>query len=268
MSVKIIGVRHGDTIRTEKGETIQGGGLNDKEAQLSEKGIKAAEQLGANLAERYEAEILAQNIVIVSSTNDRCLYTAEIIAGAFQKKLSKLLGERTWIIDIYSDLEEIHHGKFEGMSAKLRNTLCTAWYDQQEAKDKEMGTVPEQNWRWKVNPLSLGIIPSDQIPYPSDLKPETIQNVCNRGIRVLHEIGKKFQGMTVIAVSSGAILWSIATLLKAREDNDTTAFPVYYGGKAGPLYPKPCSIIHFEGDANGNLFFRGKDDLADVKQKV
>ncbi|MBI2810436.1 MAG: hypothetical protein HYX67_06370 [Candidatus Melainabacteria bacterium] len=54
MSVKIVGILHGDTFHTEKGYVgkgvIQVGGLNDAQARLSPKGVEQAEELSEVLS--------------------------------------------------------------------------------------------------------------------------------------------------------------------------------------------------------------------------
>jgi broad specificity phosphatase PhoE len=153
------------------------------------------------------------------------------------------------------------------MSAKLRNEKCLKWYQEHEMGQQSGAEgMRAQDWRWQVNPLSKGIISQEDTPNPLGEEPETIAQVYERGVKVLHEIGERFEGKTVIAVTSGAILWTLATKLNAVESNSTEEFPVYFG-QSGNLYPKPCSIVHFKR-ANGALYFKGKEDLLDSSKKI
>lgn len=302
---QLVLARHGNTFRSFLGRAIQGGDEDRPDAQLNEAGTKEASDLGAILANEFQQDVLDDRIVIVTSPLGRCMETALLIQNAFNLKRCELgFFGKDDVKGIYKDLEEIRHGDCEALEVKVRDNNCFAWYEERE---KTLDN-PSQDWRWQENPLryqgviapedypspektqsvydQLGItIPADwrlfdkrldgvpvfesAVPRSDKTVPETISDVAERGERVLHQIAESFPNKRVIVVTSGVFMWATAMKQKAKQDGDTTtAFPVYYGGKAGPTYPKTCSVAHWVKGADGLLFEKHENLLEKYAQAV
>lgn len=270
----IIAVRHGETFRTEKKITIQGGDCDDELAQLSPEGMKDACALAEGLFATYKEQILNGKILIFTSPLGRCRDTARIIEEIFAKNAATGVA---FTHTEMKDLEEIRHGKFESMKGKVRDENCAAWYREEEKRRSEAGTLT-QDWKWDVNPLTQKkhdtnepVIPLEEHPKVSpelsSKDPETINKVRERVLRAFHEIADACEKhdpskeTVAIVVTSGVAIWSQAVTCDARDKKDTAPFPVYYGGQAGVLYPKTCSISKFDRDADKQFHFQGTINL-------
>lgn len=220
--------RHSETYRNAKGTEIQGW-INDKEADLTEEGIKAAHELGKNLIENHP-----DVDVIISSDLNRALKTADIVASYYQNKISIIKDDR---------FREKCHGKWETLSPKIRNTYCLDYYTKNL---EELLSKKDRFAKWKVDPLSLGDIEAKLPDFPDKL--ETIYDVFLRGTAAFKELGKLYEGKKVLISSHGAFNDIMATEAESRQNEcETDLLPVYFEPKKREA-PKNCAVYHFIWD--------------------
>ncbi len=220
--------RHSETFRKAKGTEIQGW-INDKNADLTEEGIKAAHELGKNLIENY------QDVeVIISSDLNRALKTAEIVASYYQNKISVIKDVR---------FREKCHGKWDTLSPEIRNTHCLDYYTKNL---EQLLSKKDRFAKWKIDPLSTGNI-EPPLPNCTD-ELETIYDVFLRGTAAFKELGKQYEGKKVLISSHGTFNDIMATEAESRQNEcETDLLPVYFESKKREA-PKNCAVYHFIWD--------------------
>lgn len=127
--------RHAETGRNVNG-TIQGWD-ETPDTQLTEKGIKDADELGKQLAEQFpEME------VIYSSSSKRCVATAE--------KVVKHLTSSKVIVE--APLAGINHGDSDGLNYKVRNEFSKVFFDNLAKRKPAAFSDPLVKWKYNLFP--------------------------------------------------------------------------------------------------------------------
>lgn len=225
----IYAFRHSETYRNSKGEEIQGW-IDDDLAQLNDKGISAAHELGQKLA------TVAPNATMIASSDiSRSWDTANIVATYYATKLP---------ISKEPRLREKCHGKWDTMSVKIRNGYCLNYY---QVNETGLKAANDRFAKWKIEPLSLGEI-EPKLPDCKD-KLESIYDVFLRGSETFKELGEKYKGKQILVSSHGAFNDIMATEAEYRQKATDELLPVYFEPKARH-FPKNCAVYHFIWDSS------------------
>ena len=216
--------RHSETYRNQAGLEIQGW-IDDISAQLTEKGIEGAKQLGVGLK-----NLVPDAAVIYTSDLTRSLRTAEIVSWYYDKRIPVVKDAR---------LREKCHGPWDTLSPKLRNEYSLHYYKYHE---EELTAQQDRFAKWKIEPLSLGEI-SPKLPGCQD-KLESIYDVFERGSAIIKELGEQFKGQKVLISSHGAFNDIMASESEGRGQGNNDLLPVYFEPKARH-FPKNCAVYHF-----------------------